>query len=157
LWRLHRGVRWHDTAHHAPYWQQRRLVDEADRLKMLGLEQLQDIYDRSEIGLILIGMPGIEKRLSRYPQLYSRVGFVHQFRPLSAEEVQSILEQKWQQLGYTLHIDDLTDMEAVAAIVRITDGNFCLLHRLFAQIERIIQINKLQTVSNTKSGCILRV
>jgi DNA transposition AAA+ family ATPase len=122
-------------------------VDEADRLKMPGLEQLRDIYDRSEIGLILIGMPGMEKRLSRYPQLYSRVGFVHQFRPLSAEEVQFILEQKWQQLGYTLHIDDFTDMEAVAAIVRITDGNFRLLHRLFAQIERIIQINKLQTVS----------
>jgi hypothetical protein len=79
--------------------------------------------------------------------LYSRIGFVHQFRPLSAEEVQFILEQKWQQLGYTLHIDDFTDMEAVAAIVRITDGNFRLLHRLFAQIERIIQINKLQTVS----------
>jgi hypothetical protein len=122
-------------------------VDEADRLKMPGLEQLRDIYDRSDMGLILIGMPGMEKRLSRYPQLYSRIGFVHQFRPLSAEEVQFILEQKWQQLGYTLHINDFTDMEAVAAIVRITDGNFRLLHRLFAQIERIIQINKLQTVS----------
>jgi hypothetical protein len=123
------------------------LVDEADRLKMPGLEQLRDIYDRSEIGLVLIGMPGMEKRLSRYPQLYSRVGFVHQFRPLSADEVQFILQQKWQQLGYTLQIDDFTDMEAVAAIVRITEGNFRLLHRLFAQIERIIHINNLQTVS----------
>ena len=32
----------------------------------------------------------------------------------------------------------------MAAISRITNGNFRLLHRLFVQIERILRINELQ-------------
>jgi DNA transposition AAA+ family ATPase len=124
------------------------IVDEADRLKMPGLEQLRDIYDRGGIGLVLIGMPGLEKRLARYPQLYSRVGFVHPFRPLSTEEMHFILTQKWRDLGWTLRPDDFTDTEAEAAIIRITEGNFRLLQRLWAQIERLMQINGLQVITS---------
>lgn len=123
------------------------IVDEADRLKMAGLEQIRDIYDQSALGLVLVGMPGIEKRLSRYPQLYSRVGFVHQFRPLSNEELRFILEKKWQQMGLSFNPNDFTDAEAISAIVRISSGNFRLLQRLFTQIERILQINQLNIVT----------
>lgn len=124
------------------------IVDEADRLKTASLDQLRDIYDRDgALGLILIGMPGIEKRLSRYPQLYSRVGFVHHFKPLSNEEMHFVLEHKWQQLGLDIELSDFADAEAVAAIIRITGGNFRLLHRLFSQIERVMQINELRYVT----------
>jgi len=124
------------------------IVDETDRLKMPGLEQLRDIFDRGGIGMVLIGMPGLEKRLSRYPQLFSRVGFVHPFRPLSNEEMQFILTQKWAELGWKLRPDDFADAEAVAAIIRITEGNWRLLHRLWQQIERILQINSLQVITS---------
>jgi len=123
------------------------IVDEADRMKMAGLEQMRDLYDQGNMGLIFIGMPGLEKRLARYAQLYSRVGFVHQFRTLSTEEMQFILAHKWAQLGLTLAQDDFTDAEAVAAIVGITGGNFRLIQRLFTQIERLLQINEMRTVT----------
>ena len=125
------------------------IVDEADRLKPAGLEQLRDYFDRHPIGLILIGMPGLEKRLARYPQLYSRVGFAHRYEPLSAEELRFVLTHHWQRLGLTLTADDFTDSEAVAAVARITNGNFRLVHRLFAQITRILDINQLTTVTRS--------
>ncbi len=42
------------------------IVDEAERLSVTALEFIRDIFDRRGVGVILIGMPGMEKRLSRY-------------------------------------------------------------------------------------------
>jgi DNA transposition AAA+ family ATPase len=42
----------------------------------------------------------------------------------------------------------VTDEEALAAIIRVTGGNFRLLHRLLTQIARLMEINALQTVTN---------
>ncbi|GAC1557467.1 MAG: AAA family ATPase [Herpetosiphon sp.] len=123
------------------------IVDEADRLSMTALEYLRDLFDRQGLGLILIGMPGIDKRLARYPQLYSRVGFAHVYRPLQDEELSFVLTRRWRQLGLDLDDADFTDTQAVAAIVRITGGNFRLVHRLFVQIERILRINGLNAVT----------
>jgi DNA transposition AAA+ family ATPase len=50
-------------------------VDEADRLRMASLEQVRAIFDD--------------------PQFYSRIGFVHEFRPLSTTEIRQLLEQRW--------------------------------------------------------------
>ena len=134
--------------HDCPTWTELLIVDEADRLTVQTLEQLRDFYDRKRIGgLVLIGMPGLEKRLARYAQLYSRVGFVHQFQTLSSEEMLFILEHHWQRLGLTLTPDDFTDAEAIAAVIRITSGNFRLVQRLFSQIELVLQINELRTIT----------
>jgi DNA transposition AAA+ family ATPase len=122
------------------------IIDEADRLKTATLEQLRDRHDRTGAGVILIGMPGIEKRLARYPQLYSRIGFVHHYRQLSAEEQAFVLARHWPELG--LHdADDFTTSEALAAIIRITSGNFRLTARLVAQIKRVLDINQLSVVT----------
>ena len=93
-------------------------------------------------------MPGIEKRFSRYPQLYSRVGFAHEYRPLSKDELRFVLERRWPKYGHPLDPDDFTDSQALAAIARITRGNFRLVDRLFTQMERIMQINELNIITD---------
>ena len=123
------------------------IVDEIDRLKVQNLEQLRDIYDRNDLAMILIGMPGIEKRLARYPQLYSRIGFAHEFDKLSKDETHHILEYKWEELGLSIKLEDFSDYEAITSIIKITGGNFRLIQRLFTQIERILEINNLNTIT----------
>jgi hypothetical protein len=123
------------------------IIDEAERLSTSAVEYLRDIFDRTNIGLMFIGMPGIEKRMTRYPQLYSRVGFAHHYRPLQGDELTFVLTRHWRKLGLSLDSADFTDTQAIAAISRITSGNFRLLHRLFVQIERILRINELNVIT----------
>ena len=58
-----------------------------------------------------------------------------------------MLSHKWVELGPAFAPDDYTDAEAMAGIARITGGNFRLVQRLFVQIERILRINALQTIT----------
>jgi DNA transposition AAA+ family ATPase len=99
------------------------------------------------LAMIFIGMPGIEKKLSRYPQLYSRIGFAHEFDNLSKDETHHILEYKWQDLVFDLKLEDFTDYEAITTIIKITKRNFRLIHRFFSQIDRIMDINGLDKIS----------
>lgn len=124
------------------------IVDEVERLSTAALESLRDLFDRSDIGLILIGMPGIEKRMARYPQLYSRVGFAHHYRPLQGDELSFVLTRHWRKLGLHLDTADFSDTQAIASIARVTSGNFRLLHRLFVQIERTLKINELTVITD---------
>lgn len=152
-WMIDESIRQHCGGEEKQWWWELPdrieliIIDEADRAKQAGFEQLRDIHDRSGVGLIFIGMRGLEKQLSRYPQLYSRVGFVHEYRPLSREEVQFILDYKWKELGTSLDPTDFTDTEAVASIIRITGGNFRLIHRLCLQIARLMEINEIKTIT----------
>jgi hypothetical protein len=122
------------------------LVDEADRLHMNSLEQMRSIFDEGNAGMVLIGMPGIEKRIARFPQFYSRIGFVHEFRPLDATEMRELLEKRWTPVGVTLP-DQPFAPEVMARLIRMTGGNFRLLTRLLTQIERVLEVNNLQTLS----------
>ncbi|GHO51145.1 AAA family ATPase [Ktedonospora formicarum] len=121
------------------------VVDEADRLKPQAVEVLRDVYDRSAMGLVLMGMPGLEKRLARYPQLYSRVGFVHQYRTLGKEEQQGLIEQQVRIFGGE---ERRIEKEALAQIIRMTGGNFRQMERLLTQMKRILVLNPEVEVVN---------
>lgn len=122
------------------------IIDEADRLRTVGLEQVRDYYDRHNLGLILIGMPGIEKRLARYPQLYSRIGFAHEYRPLGPDELTAVLTRRWR-VDQANEGDELAESAAITTVARVTGGNFRLVDRLLTQVERIREINHLNAIT----------
>lgn len=57
------------------------------------------------------------------------------------------MTRHWRKLGLALDQDDFTDAQAIAAVARITGGNFRLVKRLFTQIQRIMRINELHTLT----------
>lgn len=122
------------------------IVNEANRLKDAGLELMRDFADRGEFGLVLLGMPGLEKRLMRAPQLYSRVGFAHEMEPLSDDETRNFLEKRWN-CRVKPSSDDFTDKEAIVTILRITRGNIRLIEQLMMQVEHVLVANQTQIVT----------
>lgn len=124
------------------------IVYEADRLTIKSLEHLRDLADRQGFGLILMGMPGLEKRLARYAQFYSRIGFVHEFKPLAETEMRLLLATHAGDFGITFDPARLDAIEAQVAVIRITRGNFRLMERLFAQMRRIMNLNRVDEVSS---------
>ena len=68
------------------------------------------------------------------------------FRPPAASEIRQLLERHWTPPGVT-HPGETIDTVVAASIIRITGGNFRLLNRLLTQVERIIEINALRSVT----------
>ena len=84
---------------------------------------------------------------ARYPQLYSRIGFAHEYRPLTADELTVVLTRRWHADALGVDRDEFTETVAIATIARITGGNFRLVDRLLTQIQRIREINQLDNVT----------
>jgi len=57
------------------------------------------------------------------------------------------LEYKWADLGVDIKLEDFSDYEAITTIIKITKVNFRLIHRLVAQIDRILRINQMDKIT----------
>lgn len=129
------------------------LIDEADRLGTEALEVARDLYDRTRVRVILMGMPGLEKKLERLPQLHSRIGFYYPYAPLTVGETaifmakanedwagpttgprmrKRIPERKWTS----------NELAAIEVIHRATDGIPREIRRMIERIEGLLQINE---------------
>jgi DNA transposition AAA+ family ATPase len=123
------------------------LLDEADRLKKDTLEFIRDVYDKTQCPFLFIGMPGLDRKFSRYPQLYSRIGFVQGYAPMSFEETWHLITVQSKALGVKLDQKDFTDLEMGKEIFRITHGNLRLLMRLLSQVKRLMEINNRSCIT----------
>ena len=72
----------------------------------------------------------------------------HRYRALGRDELLFALERHWKRLGRPLDPDDFTDAQAIAAIERITRGNFRLLERLFPRITYVLKTNQLENITD---------
>jgi len=90
--------------------------------------------------------------MARVPQFYSRIGFVHEVRPLGTPEMQVLLERHWTPSSVHLPQNPLP-ADVTAAIIQMTAGNFRLLNRPLAQIERVLAVNGLHEITSDVVFC----
>jgi DNA transposition AAA+ family ATPase len=112
------------------------IVDEAEHLPYKSLELLRRVYDKANVGILLVGMPRLimnlkgEKR--QYAQLYSRVGIVTQLNSLTKEDEKAVISSilpNYKSIYPTLSA--------------YSGGNTRVLTKLLVRAIRIAQINKM--------------
>jgi DNA transposition AAA+ family ATPase len=122
------------------------MIDEADRLKMQGMEQLRDLY----VGGCWADLDwdaGVRKTLSPLSAALFAYRLCTRLSSLEPRRNEIHSHPLLGELDLVLTDKDFTDQEAIAAIIRITGGNFRLLQRLLTQIGRILKVNELQTIT----------
>jgi DNA transposition AAA+ family ATPase len=69
------------------------VVDEVDHIlgKRDTLETIRDISDLTEVPIIVVGMEEAERRLKRFPQIYSRINQIVRTKPQKRDFVSGIL------------------------------------------------------------------
>lgn len=72
----------------------------------------------------------------------------HRYRGLGRNGLLFVLDRHWKRSDRSFDPDDFTYAQTIAAVERITCGNFRLLERLFPAITRVLKINQLETSPN---------
>jgi DNA transposition AAA+ family ATPase len=112
------------------------IVDEAHRLKYAAFEELRDLQERWNVGIVLIGDPGMERSLVRMFHFADRVRYVEKFNPFSMMDVVQYTHKQAELLGVAMPEDDVYQL--LGAYSR---GNPRILGHLFALIEKLLKIN----------------
>lgn len=143
---IERAISWTSPADWQSAWRAKHIdliiIDEAYRLRYEALEELRDLQETWRIAVVLIGDPGMDRRLDRQPHFAHRVGFLHQYHQLSLEDATRYMSYKVEQL----QVPGLTN-DVCSAIFWYTQGNFRMLNTLFMQIGRLLKINEMSEVT----------
>lgn len=112
------------------------IVDEAHRLKYAALEELRDLQEKWETGVVLIGDPGMERSLARMFHFADRVRYIEKFIQLNVEEIREYIDKRIELAQLTKPSQQVYTM-----IAEYCKGNPRILGHLFALIERLLKMN----------------
>ena len=126
------------------------IVDEAEHLPYKSLELLRRIYDKANVGILLVGMPRLimnlkgEKR--QYAQLYSRVGIATRLNPLTESDKKAIISSI------------LPNFKTVySALSDYSAGNTRVLTKLLVRAVRIAELNNVSVDEDVVRSSIKQI
>ena len=123
------------------------IVDEAHRLKYSSLEELRDLQERWNVGIALIGDPGMERSLARTFHFADRVRYLEKFEPLGSVDLNKYTDKQAELLSMPKPSE-----EVYLLIAKYTRGNPRMLGHLFAIIQRLLKINEANCARNNSGG-----
>ncbi len=128
------------------------IIDEADKLitryTQKKAEILRNIYDQSDVGLVLAGEPSLGKLIRQLiPRMANRIDFAYELSGLSEDEVLEYLEDshEWSEDAQA---------ELIRRATNEKNGCFRLLNRTYENVMRIVEDNNgvdLETVKRASA------
>lgn len=110
------------------------IIDEAEHLPYKSLELVRRIYDKANIGILLLGMKRLISNLKgkngQYAQLYSRVGIVTELTKLTSNDEEAIIHSLVPKFKLPIEV-----------VSGVSKGNTRILTKLLVRAIRVAQIN----------------
>ena len=75
------------------------IVDEAYRLKYQALEELRDIHESWNVGILLLADPGFERSIGRMWHFCVRIAYVEEFNLFTPSEVNQYIDEKMLEMN----------------------------------------------------------
>ena len=117
------------------------IVNHAHRLSFDCLDALNDFRKKYKIGVILLGVPGFDRRVKHYDLVGCDVAIFHEYAKPRTEELRQILELKWHAGAVT--VEDA----AIMIIEEVTSSNIQKALNIQTEIERVRGINSISIIS----------
>ena len=126
------------------------IVDEAEHLPYKSLELLRRIYDKAQVGILLVGMPRLIMNLKgeqrQYAQLYSRVGIAKHLGTLTEEDIKTIISSV------------IPNYSSVYSLIsKYCNGNTRVLTKILVRAVRIAQINQSEVNEEALQASISQI
>ena len=110
------------------------IIDEAEHLPYKSLELLRRVYDKAQIGILLVGthslITNLRGKQKQYAQLYSRVGITTALNPLFKQDEEAIISKVIPDY-HSIH----------PTISHYCAGNTRVLTKLLARAVRVAELN----------------